>query len=67
MSTTFTEFNLKKWLYPALKAINFVQPTPVQERVIPEILKGENVVGQSQTGSGKTHAFLLPIFSMMDP
>ena len=67
MSTTFNDFKLKKWLYPALTAINFVQPTPVQERVIPEVLKGENVVGQSQTGSGKTHAFLLPIFTMMDP
>ncbi len=68
MTTTFADFKLKPWLLTALKSksINFVQPTPVQERVIPEVLKGENVVGQSQTGSGKTHAFLLPIFSMMD-
>ncbi|WP_251547194.1 DEAD/DEAH box helicase [Limosilactobacillus caecicola] len=67
MSATFADFNLKPWLAPALKDIHFVQPTPVQEKVIPEILQGKNVVGQSQTGSGKTHAFLLPIFSMMDP
>lgn len=66
MKTTFNDFKLAPWLYPALKAINFTQPTPVQDRVIPEVLKGENVVGQSQTGSGKTHAFLLPIFTMMD-
>lgn len=67
MSTTFENFNLKKWLIPALKDINFTNPTPVQEKVIPEVLRGENVIGQSQTGSGKTHAFLLPIFSMVNP
>lgn len=67
MSTTFADFNLQDWLYPALKDIHFTQPTPVQERVIPEVLKGQNVIGQSQTGSGKTHAFLLPIFSMIKP
>lgn len=66
MSETFADFKLAEWLYPALKHINFRQPTPVQERVIPEIMRGKSVVGQSQTGSGKTHAFLLPIFSQLN-
>lgn len=64
---TFADFNLQPYLLDAIKEINFHQPTPVQEKVIPLILKCESVVGQSATGSGKTHAFLLPIFSQLDP
>lgn len=63
---TFADFNLPPYLLEAIKEINFRQPTPVQEKVIPMILKGESVVGQSATGSGKTHAFLLPIFAQLD-
>ena len=63
----FADFKLQPYLLDAIKEINFHQPTPVQEKVIPLILKGESVVGQSATGSGKTHAFLLPIFSQLDP
>ncbi len=66
-SRTFNDFKLKPYLVKAVVAINFRQPTPVQERVIPDILAGKSVVGQSATGSGKTHAFLLPIFSQIDP
>lgn len=62
----FTDYNLKKEIYQALTAINFKEPTPVQERMIPVILQGRSVVGQSQTGSGKTHAFLIPIFENLD-
>ena len=51
----------------ALDEINFKTPTPVQDKVIPLIADGKSVVGQSQTGSGKTHAFLLPIFNNIDP
>lgn len=50
----------------ALADLKFTQPTPVQQKVIPLIMKGKSVVGQSQTGSGKTHAFLLPLFSQLD-
>ncbi|KRL85328.1 DEAD/DEAH box helicase [Ligilactobacillus equi] len=62
----FTEFNLKPFINEALQAIGFSEPTPVQERLIPMIRKGKSVVGQSQTGSGKTHTFLLPIFNNID-
>lgn len=58
----FREFNFKEYIYQALDEINFKEPTEVQARLIPTILKGKSVVGQSQTGSGKTHTFLLPIF-----
>lgn len=64
---TFQDFKLPPYLIKAVQAINFRQPTAIQERVIPDILNGQSVVGQSATGSGKTHAFLLPIFAKIDP
>lgn len=67
MSTTFKNFGLKPFLEEALTEIGFKEPTEVQKRLIPVISKGKSVVGQSQTGSGKTHTFLLPIFNKIDP
>lgn len=64
--TNFREFNFKEYIYQALDEINFKEPTEVQARLIPTILKGKSVVGQSQTGSGKTHTFLLPIFQNLN-
>lgn len=63
----FADFQLQPYLLTAIQKINFRQPTPVQQRVIPVIMAGRSVVGQSATGSGKTHAFLLPIFSKINP
>lgn len=62
----FREFNFKEYIYQALDEINFKEPTEVQARLMPTILKGKSVVGQSQTGSGKTHTFLLPIFQNLN-
>ncbi len=62
----FREFNFKEYIYQALDEINFKEPTEVQARLIPTILKGKSVVGQSQTSSGKTHTFLLPIFQNLN-
>lgn len=62
----FNDYHLRDEIYRALDAIHFNDPTPVQARLIPVILQGRSVVGQSQTGSGKTHAFLLPIFQKLD-
>ena len=62
----FREFNFKEYIYQALDEINFKEHTEVQARLIPTILKGKSVVGQSQTGSGKTHTFLLPIFQNLN-
>lgn len=63
----FKEFKFKPFINQALDEIKFIDATPIQEKVIPLALKGKSVVGQSQTGSGKTHAFLLPIFQNIDP
>ena len=72
----FTDFNFKPFINQALAEINFLEPTPVQAKLIPLIRKNKSVVGQSQTksvvgqsqtGSGKTHTFLLPIFNAIDP
>lgn len=67
MTETFTDLNLRPELMAALKDINFVKPTPVQAKLIPVIMADRSVIGQSQTGSGKTHAFLLPIFNQLKP
>ncbi|MEY8662195.1 DEAD/DEAH box helicase [Ligilactobacillus faecis] len=63
----FKEFNFKPFINEALAELGFTTPTEVQARLIPVIKKGKSVVGQSQTGSGKTHTFLLPIFEKIDP
>lgn len=63
--STFKDFKLKPYILQALADIRFIQPTPVQEKLIPLIKAGRSVVGQSQTGSGKTHAFLIPIFNQL--
>lgn len=58
--------NLPSYVQEALKSIHFKELTAVQEKVIPLGMKGESLIVQSQTGSGKTHAFMLPIFSALD-
>lgn len=67
MTEQFTDFNLKPEIMTALDELKFKTPTAVQARLIPTVLKGRSVVGQSQTGSGKTHTFLLPIFNELQP
>ncbi len=57
----FKKYRFQPYIYEALKELEFNQPTEVQEQVIPLIQRKENVIGKSQTGTGKTHAFLLPL------
>ncbi|KRM59209.1 DEAD/DEAH box helicase [Secundilactobacillus malefermentans] len=64
---SFNEFNLQPFLVEAIEELGFTEPTAVQKRLIPVIKSGKSVVGKSQTGSGKTHTFLLPIFDKIDP
>lgn len=64
---TFETFEFKPFITNALKDAGFLQPTEVQERLIPLIQKKKSVVGQSQTGTGKTHTFLLPLMDRIDP
>ncbi len=59
--TEFREMNLKPELTESLKRIGFVTATEVQEKAIPELVKGRNLVVRAKTGTGKTAAFLVPI------
>ncbi|KGO87820.1 DEAD/DEAH box helicase [Flavobacterium rivuli WB 3.3-2 = DSM 21788] len=57
----FTDFDLPKSLQKALDDMGFVNATPIQERAMPVILSGRDMMGIAQTGTGKTFAYLLPI------
>jgi ATP-dependent RNA helicase DeaD len=61
----FTEFKFKKQLQEAIDKASFVEASPVQEKSIPMILEGKDLISQAQTGTGKTAAFGLPIIEMM--
>ncbi|AHI53740.1 ATP-dependent RNA helicase [Spiroplasma sabaudiense Ar-1343] len=63
---SFEKFGFKKFINDALKSINFLEPTSIQDKVIPKIKKYNNIVAQAHTGTGKTHAFLLPILNNID-
>ncbi|AKQ45343.1 RNA helicase [Rufibacter radiotolerans] len=62
---SFAQLGLSPALVKAVAAQKFPTPTPVQEGVIPEVLKGRDVLGIAQTGSGKTAAYALPILDRM--
>lgn len=62
----FDELDLSDNVLDALYDMHFDECTPVQENCIPEILKGKDLLGVAQTGTGKTAAYLLPILSMID-
>ncbi|MDF2698535.1 MAG: box helicase [Haloplasmataceae bacterium] len=64
---SFEQYRFKEFIYKALNDLKFQKPTPIQEEVIPLILNNKSVIGQSETGSGKTHAFLLPLFNKIEP
>ena len=61
MTLNFSEFDLQPQLVQTIADIGYTAPTPIQSTVIPAMLAGQDVIGQSQTGSGKTAAFSLPI------
>ena len=63
---TFQDFKLQEYCNQVIKELGFKKPTPIQERVIPLVLKNRDIIGISQTGTGKSHAFLLPIMSRID-
>jgi len=63
---SFTQFKFKNYIEKALEELKFATPTEVQEKLIPIVLAGRDLVGESKTGSGKTHTFLLPIFQQLD-
>lgn len=61
----FSELNLEDSVLDALDAMNFRECTPVQEKTIPVILEGKDLIGVAQTGTGKTAAYLLPVINQL--
>ncbi|HKI32476.1 MAG TPA: DEAD/DEAH box helicase [Gemmataceae bacterium] len=59
----FASLELSPPILAALERANYVQPTPIQAALIPEALSGRDVIGQAQTGTGKTAAFVLPFLN----
>jgi ATP-dependent RNA helicase DeaD len=64
--TSFSQMALKPTLLKALNAVGYELPTAIQAQTIPLLLEGRDVLGQAQTGTGKTAAFALPILSNLD-
>jgi ATP-dependent RNA helicase DeaD len=65
--TAFRDLGLSPDIQQALDELGYEQPTPIQEKAIPELLAGHDVIGQAQTGTGKTAAFGLPLLQYVDP
>jgi ATP-dependent RNA helicase DeaD len=65
--TAFADLGLSAELLRALDETGYTEPTPIQEQAIPELLAGHDVIGQAQTGTGKTAAFGLPLLQYLDP
>lgn len=65
MDKSFKSFSFKPEMVQVIDKLGFKQPTEIQSKVIPQVHKGKSVIGQSHTGSGKTHSFLLPIFNQL--
>jgi ATP-dependent RNA helicase DeaD len=62
----FTDLGLAAPVLQALKDVGYETPSPIQAQVIPQVLSGRDVVGQAQTGTGKTAAFALPLLSRIN-
>ena len=65
-ATSFNELKLSTPLMQVLEKVGYEHPSPIQAQAIPLIMEGHDVLGQAQTGTGKTAAFALPLLSQMD-
>lgn len=63
----FGKFTFKDYIERGLESIGFKEPTKIQDIVISKALNNENIIGKSKTGTGKTHAFILPILERLSP
>ena len=63
----FADLRLAPDLLEAVRDVGYETPTPIQEQAIPPLLQGLDLIGQAQTGSGKTAAFGLPLLQYVDP
>jgi len=67
IASGFARFGFAPELLKALEAIGYQEPSPIQKAAIPELMLGRDLVGQAQTGTGKTAAFALPMLAALDP
>ena len=67
MTTEFSDLNLHPQLMQAINEQGYSEPTPIQAQMIPVMMTGQDVIGQAQTGTGKTAAFSLPILHNITP
>src|SRR5690606_13355886 len=58
---TFADFKFNRQILNAIEEAGYTDPTPIQQKAIPPILAGQDVMGVAQTGTGKTAAFVLPL------
>jgi ATP-dependent RNA helicase DeaD len=65
--SSFAQLGLSAELLEAVRDVGYEAPSPIQEQAIPPLLAGRDVIGQAQTGSGKTAAFGLPMIQYVDP
>jgi ATP-dependent RNA helicase DeaD len=65
--SAFKDLGLAAEIQQALDELGYEEPSPIQEKAIPELLDGHDVIGQAQTGTGKTAAFGLPLLQYVDP
>src|ERR1700742_4027896 len=63
--TTFTDLGLHEDILKAIAEAGYVTPTPIQEKAIPYVLMGRDVLGCAQTGTGKTAGFTLPMIDVL--
>ncbi len=66
MTIEFSQLGLIPQLEQAVTELGYITPTPIQSQIIPLMLAGHDVIGQAQTGTGKTAAFILPILQTME-
>src|SRR5688500_15791925 len=64
--TTFADLGLSEPILQALTDVGYESPSPIQVQAIPPLLEGRDVIGQAQTGTGKTAAFGLPMIEYVD-
>src|SRR4051812_3836650 len=67
MTASFKDLGLSEDILSALDDVGYESPSPIQEQAIPHLLQGHDVIGQAQTGTGKTAAFGLPMVQFVDP
>ncbi|WP_348646634.1 DEAD/DEAH box helicase [Halobacillus sp. Cin3] len=67
MKKTFEQLGMSREMIDRLKKQGITVPTPIQEQAVPVIMDGQDVMGQAQTGTGKTFAFAVPILEKIDP